>query len=382
MKPFRAAVAAIALATSAARAEGPQATGSATVERHFTTNALDGPIALDDWYSLLRGTAEALWTGESGSLKVGLEAQAKRYDTYDFEDDHQLALTVVGTAKIGDRVELRGTLTGALAQEGDDLMIDGLLLSTWTRKSIVGAAVEAGVDLAEGRALVLAVSARHERPGPTLLADQLELQLDPDVTTLATSASFSHRQGALTRSVTASVKSVDPAPIEGVIVAVPALEFSLSGELRRTLSADAEIAVALGLAWLRSDGFGDEARPIYALSLKAPVGPLRVRAGLRAFYEYADTDDPLASFLQRAEVEAALPLTDRVTLGAGLFAQLKDNLLLGFDERAWGVYAEVGFVASSRLTLAFRTEWDRKRYTVDGLAWSTLDSFVRLKAAL
>ena len=88
-----------------------QTQAAVTLERHATSNVLEGPVELFDWYSSLRGAVETALPGDRVSVKLGLDANAILHDTYDFEDDASIAATAVVSRKLSSRIELRGTFT-------------------------------------------------------------------------------------------------------------------------------------------------------------------------------------------------------------------------------------------------------------------------------
>jgi len=366
-----------------AAAELPATSASVTLERHATSNALDGPVSLFDWYSLLRGSVETNWTGNSSSLKLGLEAETTLFDAYSFENDHAVALAAVATRKLSTTVEIRGTLSIRHASEGDDLIIGSAILPIRTDTTTVTVAGEAGVDLGDGYALILGVVASRDKAGPTRFAGGLSAELEPDTTRLGASATLKRTVGTFGTAVTASFRATRPDLTGGAVVALTAGEIALRTELRRSLPTGFEIAAAFGAAWLKdAAGLYDEVRPVYELTVKAPLGRAELRGSLFGRYELADTDDPLASFVQRGELTLGYRLTEKLGIGSGMFAELKENLLAGYDERSWGVFGEGGWTVSPKLTLLVRIEYDRTRYTVIGVDERTIDAFVRMRAEL
>ena len=110
LRPAPLLLAALALAMPAAASAGePKA--SLSIERHHPSNALDGPLALDDRYWLLRGALEDTIAHDFGATRIVAEFEARRYDLYDFENDAGFALTVETTVRPSDALELRGTLS-------------------------------------------------------------------------------------------------------------------------------------------------------------------------------------------------------------------------------------------------------------------------------
>src|SRR5690606_33343940 len=107
------ASAALGLRTADASAGEDAASQKATftLARHHTTNALDGPLALADWYTQLRGALEHTVAHDLGSTKLTADMELRRFDTYDFEDDATFGIGAETTARVSDTLELRGTLS-------------------------------------------------------------------------------------------------------------------------------------------------------------------------------------------------------------------------------------------------------------------------------
>lgn len=126
-----------------------------------------------------------------------------------------------------------------------------------------------------------------------------------------------------------------------------------------------------------------EVRPVYRIGFtrKLPHG-LELRGALFARFETADSDDPLASWLRHGEIEARLPLSDRLVLASGLFVERKNNLLLENQERAYGAYAEASYEASKAVALVLRLDFTDRYLTVLDDRRKTLDSFIGIRTKL
>lgn len=371
---------ALALLACGAKAD-PETSATLTVERHATSNALDGPFAFFDWYAVLRGGLDVQWKGDAGSLKLGAQVNARVHDTYTFEDDRAAGLVAVATRRLSPSVEVKGTVALTHASEGDDLLVEDVLVPIRTDTTTLSAAGEAGIDLGDGYALVLAALAAREEAGPTRLGGGLSAQLEADTTRLGASAALrrSHEGNVLGGEIL--WRGVRPEPAGGVIVAVGSDEMALKGELRRTLGQKVELRIVAGVGRFAAIEVPLEVvRPLYEATLKLTLGQAELRGSVVARFETKDSDDPLGSYVQRAQLEAGYRLSERLAAGAGLFLGLKENFLLGYDERSWGAYTEAAWTVSPKISLLFRVEYDRSRYEGLGMSEETLDAFVRVSA--
>lgn len=352
-----------------------------TLERHATSNVLDGPVELFDWYSSLRGTVETILSGDDDGVKLGLDASAVLHDNYDFEDDTSVAATAVVSRKLSRHVELRGTFSLRYVSEGDDLLLGALIVPIRTDTTTVAAAGEAGIDLGGNYALVLTAGASREDVGPSRLPGGLRAALEADTTRLVTTVAFRHTNGTATTGGEVQWRGVRPALAGGVLVAIGSDEIALKAELRRTLGHGIEVRLVAGVGRFAATGLPLEiVRPLYELALKVPLGRAELRGNLVGRFDTADSDDPLGSYAQRGEIEAGYRLAERLAVGAGLFLELKDNFLIGYDERSWGVYSEASWTLSPKLGLLFRIEHDRTDLDDMGISERTVDAFVRLSA--
>lgn len=68
------------------------------LERHWTSNALDGSRTIADWYNLLRGSLEWQSGDEDANARLEAAFQATRYDTVSIKDDRTLTLGAQASA--------------------------------------------------------------------------------------------------------------------------------------------------------------------------------------------------------------------------------------------------------------------------------------------
>ena len=105
----------VLLAAAPADADPATRSASLSVERHFTTNALDGPFAVADWYTLLRGSLQRTVETDAGTLKLGADLQVTRFDNTAIEDDGSVALAAASRfgALVGGREDRKPALRAA-----------------------------------------------------------------------------------------------------------------------------------------------------------------------------------------------------------------------------------------------------------------------------
>ena len=136
-RPLLALVAAGMLATPA-RADdtaGGLAEGSVSLSRHRTTNALDAPLAVSDGYTTLRGSLGRTIEHDFGATRIEGQVEAKRFDKMKIEDDTAFAASSSTTIRVGEGLELRGSLSVSVLDEGEEFVVGDTYLGTRTRKA-------------------------------------------------------------------------------------------------------------------------------------------------------------------------------------------------------------------------------------------------------
>ena len=103
---------------------------------------------------------------------------------------------------------------------------------------------------------------------------------------------------------------------------------------------------------------------------------------LGAAFETQDSDDPLASWLRRGEIELRMKFDERLAAGVGLFDQMKENLLLENRELSRGLYVEANWQATPRFAVVLRADYARTFKTVIDERKTVLDAYVCLRAKL
>lgn len=369
--------AAFLLTASAATAGEIEPSAAIGVERHYTSNALDSELALEDWYTLIRGSLKHETELSGTHIKLGGEFQATLYDEYDFENDMAVALSGEATRKLSERLEIRGTLSWRRFSEGDDLPLAGLVLPTSTPTDVLTAGTEIGVDLGQGLALVAGALDTIEVPRETRFPGLpiADLRLNPRRNSARLSAALTRSSGPYAYGLRGSFQntSADPFPLGvGYRLAMLRAEGKFTGPSGLTLAG------AFGMQFLSADlDLYEDWRPTGQVAvIKKFASGLELRGSYAATYESTDTDDPLASYLQRLEVEAKAPLRREIVLGIGLYLEMKRNLLLGYDERSKGAYAEIAYHLTPTSDVVLRVDYSRDRLTVIDAQKNAVDAYV------
>lgn len=369
-----------------ARPAAAEPSAIVSVERHFTSNAFDSPFARADWYTLLRGSLGHTFQQRKGSVRVGAEFQATRYGTYGIEDDTAAALAVDVHRRLGEKFEIRGTLSYGVVEEGDDLEFGPLAIGTSTRKHIVGGRLQFGADLGNAAALVLEVAESFEKAGDTSFEQDIFLpaKLEPDTNRLKISAALSRKNGGTAFGALASLNLVSVEKIGFPPSALSFAEFTLKGEARHTGEDGTVIGLALGAQLLRgAGGLFTGLRPTYqALFVRPLPKGFELRGSVTGAFDTVDSDDPLCSWLQRGELEFRFRPTEKLVFGGGAFAEAKENLLFENRELSRGVYGEVAYDAGKRVTLVFRADFATTLATVVETRKRTTDIFVGIRTKI
>lgn len=369
----------------AAVSPGGDPEASLTLERHHTTNVLDGTQALSDWYTLLRGSFGHALVGDGGRVGIAAEFEATRHDRYGIEDDIQGAVRVEAARTLGERVELRGAVEWRRGVDGDDLGLPDLVIGTRTATDVVGAVLTLGATLTPDTTLVLESENSLELPGETRFEDDLipPLRLEPERRRHRLSAAVTRQRGKAAHGVRAYAGIVDAEPLGDPPAAISFYELGLRGEAKSQHHGMTFAMAAGAAALIGMDGMHRAVRPLLDLSLEIPVdGGAAVAFDFSAGFETADTDDPLGSWVRRGQVEVKVPLAPRLALGAGIFSEYVENLLLGYDERGHGVYGELTYAANRHFSAVLRADYEKRRFIGTDLWRDRLDTFLGVKAAL
>jgi hypothetical protein len=373
-------------ALTAAASGKPANAAGLSLDEHFTTNALDSDLEFSDFYTELRGSVTRVFDLDDGYLRLAAQGQASRYDRISIEDDRSLLLLAEAYRKLGGRYELRGTFAWRTASIGDDFRIADLAIGTRTDSDFFSGALQFGADLGSGAGLVLMLGDTVERYGKARFQQDLieTAQIEPDRNRLQFSAGIQKKIGRHQIGVSASAETTQVQRLGDPPVGRSFSEFTLRGLAQLVLEKGTTLDLSVGAAKLaQAHGGYNRARPIYRVELKkALASGLTLRGSFDGHYETIDTDDALASYLRRLELEAVYQCTPKLAFAAGLFREKKENLLLGNAERSQGVYFETGYEPSKRIGLVARIDFSRTRYTVIDTRKSTLDAYVGVRTKL
>lgn len=382
-----ASVAAGLLAADAGAGEAAGTTGSTvTLARHYTTDALDGPPAVADWYTALRGALIHEMPHDRGATKLNAAFELRRHDTWDIEDDAAFALGVETGIAASESVELRGTLSIAHTLQGDDFSSGGFVIGTTTRTLSLAAGVQAGIRLSTDTVLALEATASRERSGDTHFQDGLILpaRLEPDRDRFRFAAMLTRTHGRFSYGLSAAaglLRAGETALLPEVAVTDHAVRLHAG----LTFDNGATLSAAAGLQTLRLTEGGSFAatRPVFELAAAAPLpAGFSLRGTLKCGYDTIVTDDPVASRTRRGEAEASYRHGPRLLLGAGVFAEKRDNLALGNQEQARGVFGQATWTANERIDLVLRIAAARRVTTPTAATRRSLDASLAVTAKL
>ncbi len=371
---------------SAAQAEPAMPAMSASIERHFTSNALDSERAVADWVTLLRGSLQRQWGDADANAGLGADFETTSHDRVTLEDDRTLALSAHAFRRLSTALELRGALAYRVTSTGDDLDLGAAVIGTRAVKHVVEAEAGIGIDLGHATALILQASDSFETTGPTRFDHELlpPVRLDPDVNRLRLLARLTRTAGALAFGGQASVLA---ASVERLASPPVALSFTLAGlgaDLAMRKEGGPSLGLAFGVEWLRgSRGIYSELRPAWQARIAQPLpGGFELRGAWLGRYETADSDDPLASWLERAELELGWKAGQRLALASGIFRAVKQNLLFENAEKSRGFYAEASYAWREPLAVVVRVDFTRTFKSVLDSRKQTVDAFVGLRTKL
>jgi hypothetical protein len=334
----------------------------------------------------LRGSVTRVLNLDDGYVRLAAQGGASRYDRISIEDDRSLLLLAEAYRKFGGRYELRGTIAWHMASIGDDFRIADLAIGTRTRSDLFSAALQFGADLGSGTGLVLTLADTLEHYGKARFQNDLiqATKIEPDRNRLQFSAGIQKKLGRQQIGLTASAETTNVQRLGNPPVGRSFSEFTLRSLTRLVAADGTRLDLSLGAAGLYEKGGGyGQIRPIYRVELtKALKGGVTLRGSFDGRYETIDTDDALASYVRRLELEAKYQCSPELAFGAGFFHENKENLLLGNAERSKGFYFEIGYDASKHVALVARVDFSRTRYTVFDTEKDVLDSYIGIETKL
>lgn len=355
-----------------------------SVSRHYTDNALDEPLAVSDWYSLMRGSLSGAFEHDLGTTTLVLDGELRRFDDFTIENDAALGLEAKTNVRLSESMEIEAGAFLRGIRKGDAFVIDDLAIGTTTDKLIAGGSLLVGLRLAPELVSTSAITAFRERAGETRFEDDLVVpfRLEPDRDRLSVSQGLTRSldggraiglRGMLERT-TISEFFVEPVDLDLV---------QLRGEAGWQRENGAAFALAAGVDWLRgSFDLVDAIRPSIEATAIVPLADLELRGSLRTAFDSGDTDDLLVSWVRRGEIELFVPLAERLALKTGVFAERRDNLVLDYDETRHGAYGEIGWQAAGNVTLVLRVDYRRHDAQAIGFEKSIVDASVGLRTQL
>lgn len=376
-------LAAFALAT-AAQAEPAKPFTATTIERHWTSNALDSDRSVPDWLTLLRGSLERQWGDADANVGIGAAFEATRHDRVAIEDDKALSMSAHAFRRLSPKLELRGSLGYRAISNGDDLDLGAIVIGTRALKQQLNAQAQLGIALDRSTALIFEASESFETTGLTRFENNPlpATRLDPDTNRLELLARVTRTVGTLAfgGSFSTLVMSVEPLGFPPV-----SLSFTLAAAKAEFVvqpENGASLATAFGLEWLRgTQEIYSEIKPTWQIRGTQPLPHgFELRGSWFGRYETTDSDDPLASWLNRAELELGWKISERFALASGVFCELKQNLLFENEERSRGLYAEATYLLNKPLKAVVRVDLSRTFKTVIDVEENTIDAFIGLSA--
>lgn len=371
----------IAMASDAAAPSPVRA--ELSVSRHHTDNVLDEPLAVADWYTLMRGTVSGDIDHALGQTRITIDGELRRHDRFTIENDAAGGIEGQTTLRPSDDLELRGTLFLRHIREGDALVIEDLAIGTQTAKTVGGAGAVIGLRLTPSLVSTTELRGFRERAGDTSFEDDLlpALRFEPDRDRIFASQALTHTDGTLQTGVRATVERTTFSEIFDEPVELDRLQ--LRGEIGWRSEDGYALALAAGGEWLRASfDLIDIVRPSIDATAIAPMAGLQLRGTLRTAFDSDDTDDLLASWVRRAEAQLAWPLAEQLALSAGAFVEARDNLVLDYREDRRGIYGEFGWQASEKVTLVLRLDYIETRAPDIDFAKDRLDASLAVRTRL
>lgn len=354
-----------------------------SVSRHHTDNVLDEPLAVSDWYTLMRGSVGGDIDHALGQTRITLDGELRRHDLFTIENDAAGGIETQTTLRPSEDLELRGTLFLRHIREGDALVIEDLAIGTQTAKTVGGAGAVIGLRLTPSLVSTTELKGFRERAGDTFFEDDLlpALRFEPDRDRIFASQALTHTDGALQTGIRATVERTIFSEIFDEPVDLDRLQ--LRGEIGWRSEGGYALALAAGGEWLRASfDLIDVVRPSVEATAIAPVAGLELRGTLRMGFDSDDTDDLLASWVRRAQAELAWPVAEQIAFSTGIFVEARDNLVLDYSEDRRGIYGELGWKASEKVTLVLRLDYLDTRAPDIDFANDRLDASLAVRTRL
>ncbi|HRP79375.1 MAG TPA: hypothetical protein PL183_09820 [Aquamicrobium sp.] len=380
-----AAMAALFSCAAAADEAAPALKGHVTLSRHHTTNVLDSPLARADWYTLLRGALEETVTHDHGATRFMAHVDLRRHDLYAIEDDAALALAAETTLRVSETLELRGTLSLRLVEEGDEMAVADTFIGIRTRRVVPAVQLQAGWKLSPDTTLVVEAAAARDMPGLTRFEAGLlpDTRLEPVRERLRLAATLTRSAGALSYGMMAGT-GFTRAHAVGDLPRLDIHDHTVKALAQLTLPEGPTLAAAAGLQMLALPAASfREIRPTWEIAAQVPLaGRLSLRGSFKGAYDMASNDDPVAVWMRRLEFVAGYRLHPALTVGAGVFSQRRDFLGVGTAEKSRGAYGEAVWQAHEKLALTLRLDATRTTLLPFGIERRGLDAHLAVKTEL
>jgi hypothetical protein len=364
----------------------PTASSEFALERAYTTNALDRAEALPDRINALRGGVAVVVPFDAGRLRIAVNAEQTAHERYDIEDDSALRLSLASEHAATERLSLGAETFFAIESEGDDVDIDDIVLGIRTRTLSGGAALKAGYRISEKLALSGEISAAAARPDAAIFEAGLvePTQLSARRDTLGGGLRLAYAAGSATYAGAAGAELIRVGtPGE------PPYDYRAGRQFARGEATAQWNGLALKAA-AGAERLGVEGgvfavvRPSLALEATYTfAGGATLRGAVAAGLDLVGGDDPLGSWLRAIEVEAGVPLGERLKLTAGGSLSRRENFLLGYEEDGWQAWTGARVALVDGLSLNVDLGASSRRPRLDGAAAiASLDAAVSLVVAL
>ena len=140
-------------------------------------------------------------------------------------------------------------------------------------------------------------------------------------------------------------------------------QYTTKAQGARRASDGFATALALGMQAIRvAEADFSQVRPLVEAALEAPLAAeVTLRGALTIAYDSARTEDPVISWVRRAEAELSWQANATIRLGAGAFAELRDNIGFGTRERAHGAFALAAWQATRAVSMILRVDASNRR---------------------
>jgi hypothetical protein len=309
----------------------------------------------------------------------------RRHDLYAIEDDAALALAAETTLRVSEALELRGTLSLRLVEEGDEMAVADTFIGIRTRRAVPAMQLQAGWKLTPDTTLVVEAAAARDMPGLTRFEAGLlpDTRLEPVRERLRLAATLTRSAGALSYGAMAGT-GFTRAHAVGDLPRLDIHDHTVKVLAQLTVPEGPTLAAAAGLQMLALPAASfREIRPTWEVAAQVPLaGRLSLRGSFKGAYDMTSNDDPVAVWMRRLEFVAGYRVHPALTLGAGVFSQRRDFLGVGTAEKSRGAYGEAVWQAHEKLALTLRLDATRTTLLPFGIERRGLDAHLAVKTEL